>query len=291
MLADNGFTHVLNLNGGMAVLNQDSEENFPCKKEMIVYASPYKNINGADAVSLIKNDPNLLVIDTRSAMSYSGKDSTEENNIGRIRHSINIPADEFAAKGKKPASSKAVLVVDNDYGNQSAVAAKWLTEHGYTNVYSLTGGLAAFVGQSKNTLADRKAVMEALPAYSLLNPKETMDLLTAKPETVVLDLRSAEDFNNRSPKKWHNLGHIRNASNIQPDHFTEKMKELEQYKQAPILVYGNDDPAKFCRMLNDAGFENVNIIYDGLWSMVSGAANFSELQGIKPLLTDHEGLY
>lgn len=62
-------------------------------------------------------------------------------------------------------------------------------------------------------------------------------------------------------------------------------------KITPILLYGNDNTAKFCRMLTDAGFDHVNIIYEGLWSMVSGAANFTDLKGIKPLLTDHEVLY
>jgi hypothetical protein len=44
-------------------------------------------------------------------------------------------------------------------------------------------------------------------------------------------------------------------------------------------------------MLKINGFENVNLLYGGMWDMVSSVANINSMTDALPFLVDHEGLY
>ncbi|HMK06955.1 MAG TPA: rhodanese-like domain-containing protein, partial [Flavobacterium sp.] len=83
-LMESGFTKVWNLNGGMTLLNQASKSDFPCKKEMIVSALPYKNLPADEALALIANTKNMQIFDVRTNAEYDGKDTIQSHNIGRI---------------------------------------------------------------------------------------------------------------------------------------------------------------------------------------------------------------
>ena len=44
----------------------------------------------ADAINFVKDQKNL-VIDVRPAAQFNGTDTTEANNVGRIKNAVNIP--------------------------------------------------------------------------------------------------------------------------------------------------------------------------------------------------------
>ncbi len=293
MLADNGFTHILNLNGGITSLNRFVQAEFPCKTDMIVHGLPFKSVNAYEAVDLMKNKK-AIVVDVRTAAAFAEKDSVEENNTGRVKGSINMPIEDFEKHLDKIADkSKSYVIVDNSNDNWGNVAAEYLVDSaGYKNVYHLTGGLETFIGEEKETQSFRNTILEDQPAYHLLNAKESLDFLSASKKSLIFDKRTPEEFNHRAASKWMNLGHIKNALNVQGAGFNAHLSEFEKYKSLPVLLYGsNGDAAKLAAELKSRGFTNVNIIYPGMWGMVSASSNYTELKGIREFLADHEGLY
>jgi rhodanese-related sulfurtransferase len=94
LLSEKGFTNFYNLNGGMSVLNQLSEKDFPCKEDWIVSSLSFKNLSFNDASTLIKSKK-AIVVDIRPANQFNSTDSIAENNVGRVKGAINIPYAEF----------------------------------------------------------------------------------------------------------------------------------------------------------------------------------------------------
>lgn len=297
LLEENGFTQVRNLNGGMSWMNQANEKEFACKKQIIVSSVLYKNIPAREAIDLIRSFDklrmtDLVIIDVRSAAEFEAKDSIEANNIGRLKNAINIPENEIKNNLAKlnEYKNKTILICDN-YGKQTNVAATYLVKKGFKKVYGMLGGLNALVGKDKESTSLRKEMMQDLPQYNLLNVKETLDLLNANNDVVILDLRTEDEFNNKAKEEWKNLGRMKGAINLPPAEFESKLSDLNKYKSSKILVYGNADAAKHCKKLKQAGFENVSLLYGGLWDMVSAYANIDGFKNVKALLENNEGLY
>lgn len=292
MLTDSGFTEVRNLNGGMTWMRQASESEFPCKKEMLLSGLPYKGISAGEAVDLIRSRKDLLIVDVRSSTEFEGRDTTEAYNIGRISNAVNIPArtmkEHLPELGKQ--KKGAVLLYDL-YGSESAECAELLLKEGFTQVYTLLGGIQAIIARSWEAEEIKKELLVATPSYKIVNVKETVNLLSQK-EIVVLDVRPTEEYLNQSKQTWRNLGRIKNAIHIEPEDLQGKKDELSRYKASPILVYGSRNAAKYCKMLADGGFSNVHLLYGGLWDMVYVSTNVPGFKYIKTsFLENNEGLY
>lgn len=287
ILMENGFTKVWNLNGGMSVLNQCDEKDFPGKANLIVSNVPYKNIPAADAIKLLKNNKDITILDVRPNMQFEGKDTIQGQNVGRIKNAMNIPAAQVKDNLGKLDKTKPILVYDIN-GAESSGVAKYLTENGYSNVYHLLGGLSAIIGKQYETSKIRKEILTDAPAYNILNTAETIALLTKK--VVVIDTRPVVNFTNKGDKPWQNIGHIKNAINIPASEFSARKEELAKHKNATILLYG-DNAAECCVVLKNSGFDNVNLLYGGLWDILSATFNIKKFKDSKPVLVDHEGIY
>jgi len=93
-------------------------------------APDYKVIDAAEAKKMI-DAGGVLVVDVRTRTEY---------NAGYIPDAYNVPLDQIA-NGFKNVTQKMddVILVYCQSGNRSKVAARQLTEMGYTNVYDFGG--------------------------------------------------------------------------------------------------------------------------------------------------------
>jgi len=287
LLANKGHKNVINLNGGLTLLTQTAD--FPCQKEMIVSALPYKNIGADEALRLIANTKGLMILDTRDFLQFEGKDTVQSQNIGRIKDAYSVPASRIQEYAEKLDTKKTYLIYDA-YGNESNNAAKYLSSNGYANVYHLLGGLAAIIGKDRETLRTRKQLLTETPAYTILNGYEAINLLLSKKPVFVIDARPAAEFQNKAKEQLQNLGHVKNAVNISRSTLNAQKEELQKHKNETIVVYGSD-AASIAAELKKMGFENVNLVFVGLWEIVSATHNIKSLKQAKSILVDHEGLY
>lgn len=90
----------------------------------------------------------------------------------------------------------------------------------------------------------------------LVRSMEAIQLINSK-RAVILDVRLENEFKE---------GHIINAIHIPLGHIRDRIKELEKFKQRPIIVNcrtGNDS-SKACSILRKQGFEMVHKLNGGI---------------------------
>jgi rhodanese-related sulfurtransferase len=292
-LHDKGFKNVYNLNGGMTWMNLATEKEFPGKNELIIHNVPFHAVGGSEVATLLKKNKDITIIDVRSASLYEGKDSIEANNIGRLKRAINFPLDIDKLHLEKLKADKAKPVFVYDMSGASAfVAGKFLSDHGYKNVYVLTGGLQALLGKHIATAELRKEIMENTPAYHFINSKEALDMFSKNAFTFIADVRTEAEYNNQAKEIWRRQGRFKGSVNVAPDKVDAKVKELAIAKGAGIFVYGNAQTAsKFCKLLSDAGYINVYFLNGGLWEMIYLYSNVPGFEKVKDYMENNEGLY
>ena len=293
LLAENGFQKVYNVNGGMSLVNESDNKEFPYKSKHLVADLNYSNVGPADAMQLIESTPDLVIIDIRTEKEFEDKDSLAQNNIGHLKNAINIPQAVFAEKldGYHIPNNKPVLLYDlKGFNSMDVVEA--LRAKGFTRIYNLYEGLETFsayhTGNAKST---RSLIMNA-PPYQILDSKSVIDILKNQPGLVIVDARPADEFNNKAARVYMNLGHIQGAVNItSPDN----LGTLTQLKDpaTPFLVYGSNDGngVQICLELIKKGYRNVYYLGQGFYHFVWTTYNIEDCQAGRAFLTDHEGIY
>ncbi|MEP7372176.1 MAG: rhodanese-like domain-containing protein [Chitinophagaceae bacterium] len=293
LLAENGFTKVYNINGGMSVVNESDDKTFLYKSKVLVTNTSYKNIASADAIDLITNTADLVIIDIRTEKEFASKDTLLQNNIGRLKKAINISQDVFATKfdSYNIPKNKPVLLYDL-YGHNSMDVVDILREKGFTHIYNLFEGLTYLISDHRLTNTLRNQLFANAPSYQLLDPKACIDLLTREPNIIVFDTRPADEFKNKSKIGYLNLGYIKGAINIASAEAAETLIR-KKAGAAPILVYGSNSDLGMitCQELIKKGYKNVNFLSQGLYRFVWSTMNIENCKEGKKFLTNHEGLY
>ena len=93
--------------------------------------------------------------------------------------------------------------------------------------------------------------------------------LINREEAVVVDVRAMADFAK---------GHIINAVNIPSNGFKEQIKQLEKYKDSPIIIYCSSgaNSGASCKLLRKEGFEKVHQLRGGLMAWQSANLPISQ---------------
>lgn len=284
LLTEHGLTNFYNLNGGMSLLNQLNEDEFPCKNNWIVSEVGYKNISNTDAVQLINKQVRLIVLDVRPAIQFASKDTLAENNIGKLKQAINIPyADLKNQLAQLPQDKNyPILVYAGSGDGDAARAAGELVENGFTQVYHLLAGLHDLASKSY------PGILETNNTYQLVDPLRALNLLKKENGLLIYDTRPLSEFENRDPLAYKNLGNIKKAVHV--DALDFERFELPADKRVPVLVYGHGEAYKFAELLSGRGYKNVyllNSLYDFFWSSFNVAA----CKDAKDYLVNHTGIY
>jgi len=90
--------------------------------------------------------------------------------------------------------------------------------------------------------------------------------LNANPDYLILDVRSKGEFEDTSTSINLNLGHLKNAKNIDIRELPARWKEITEYKDKPVFVYCSHSQRsrRASKLLSDSGFVNVININGGL---------------------------
>jgi uncharacterized membrane protein YdjX (TVP38/TMEM64 family)/rhodanese-related sulfurtransferase len=143
-----------------------------------------------------------------------------------------------------------------------ALAYTWL---GYAGRQAVTGG--------ENIMGDVLIAIGVLAAAALLprlvrrfreqppfiETAELRERLEHAPETVVIDVRTPEEFTGP-------LGHIPGARNIPVGELSASLQDKEEMKNAPIVLVCKTDKrsANGAVLLRQAGFERVSVLRGGM---------------------------
>lgn len=287
LLSENGFTNYYNLNGGMSVLNQLTEKDFPCKDEWIESALPYKNLSFDDAAQLIKTEKKLVILDVRPAAQYNSSDTDITNNVGRVKGAINIPYSELKQRINEIEKYKGqpLLVYTASGDGDAARAANVLTHAGFATVYHLLGGINDLISSQENI-----SFIENGTPYTTVDAERALALLEKNTAPVIYDTRADDEYYNKltGMPAYKNLGHMKNAIHVTENNF--QSQQLPDNKNVSILIYGHAESFKFAGMLTSKGYKHVYVMdsfYDFVWS----GFNVEACKDDRKFLVDHEGLY
>jgi rhodanese-related sulfurtransferase len=123
--------------------------------------------------------------------------------------------------------------------------------------------------------------------FKIISPYE---LGRWKQSFVALDVRSSDEFNNKHPDAFRNIGSLNKAVNIPFEDLSEFSEQLKTYKKMPIVIYdfsGGKNAYAAANMLAQNGFKNVHVLAGGLFNLRWTGAN---VKGQKNLMKLVEGV-
>src|SRR5262245_61527026 len=79
-LADNGYTNVFNINGGMSRFNLLKDNSIPCADALFETENKFKLVSPRELLARLKSDKKLVVVDIRKDSVFRGLSTNEKLN-------------------------------------------------------------------------------------------------------------------------------------------------------------------------------------------------------------------
>jgi rhodanese-related sulfurtransferase len=262
LLADSGFTHIYNINGGLTNFYDQGIQSVPCDDYTVVSTVPYKIMS---AKQLADSKGSYYIIDLRDDSAFSGKSADERIKMqGRFADAVNIPFTKLASNGLS-LPSKPLLLVD-DAGGQSPIAAKMLSDKGFKDVAILFNGMDGWMSYVTNTTDKPMIKWKSYSSYKMLSPDEFNKWMKENKSFTLIDVRPKDQFNSEAKNYFQNIGNIKGAVNIPYADLTTTTIP----STGAVVVYGfNTEDAVFntARFLKGKGYSNVYVLQGGIWNL------------------------
>jgi rhodanese-related sulfurtransferase len=288
MLADSGFTNVININGGMTAFYYTNAIADPCIAALIETVNTYKLLSPVSVCKQL-NDKNVFLLDVRADSAFRHiSTSNRANAYGSFRNSVNIPLDQLEKRLNEVPAGKEIVVVDL-YGNDAATAASILNKNGYKNISVLIEGMDRWLNSSDEEVTCKTSAYTSPVTYKLMSAVEVGGYLKKNKDVQFVDIRSSAEFSNQHTDYWRNIGNIKSAVSIPIAKFSEQISSAKLDKSKPVLVYdfGNsNDVHTAALLLQQKGFTNVNVLIGGLFNLRWTAANRSGQKDLATLVTN-----
>lgn len=281
LLADSGFTKVFNVNGGLTNFYAQGIQSIPCPNYTITTNLPYKIVS---AKQLANSKADYYIVDLRADSIFNGQTANERMKMeGRFAGAVNIPFENLEKNLNVP-SDKKILLID-DYGDKSPLAAKMLRDKGFKDVSILFNGMDAWVDYVTN--ADEKPTVKwaSFSTVNLLSPNEFANWADSKKRFTPIDVRPKDQFNNGSKNYWQNIGQIKNAVNIPIAEFPAPSSLPD--KATPVVIYGfNSENEIFgtAQWFKSQGYKNVYVLQGGIWNLRWAAHNLKNKSRLNDLV-------
>jgi rhodanese-related sulfurtransferase len=245
----------------------------------------YKAIYFKEACDLIAKTPDLLLLDVRSPGEYADTSQFIGSRIGRLKGAINVSIDsvEKHYNDLLPYKARTILVYCS-HSFRSRRVSKLLADSGFTKVYSLNGGMTEVDREPDAAFPCKAALYTTSVPYRLMGPEDAAACISDKND-VVIDVRSATQFNGTDTVEANNIGRIKGAINVPIANFDGSIPGLEKYKDKTILVYALSvsDAMTAASKLKAAGFKNAAVLFDGFDTFLLNFPSSSRLR--KELIT------
>ena len=101
----------------------------------------FKTIQPVDLCKYIEKNPNVVLLDVRTKDEFEGKSNP---NYGTLKNAINVPIQvlEDRISTLDPYKDKEIIVYCS-HSHRSPRASYILTQHGFSNVTNMAGGMSA----------------------------------------------------------------------------------------------------------------------------------------------------
>lgn len=290
LLAENGFTNVFNINEGLSGVNLKKAYGIGCTAELYGTKNPFIYVSPANLVELIRNPGKAVVYDLRSDSAIKGIATNERlNAFGRIKGAIPISSEaDMDLKLSGVPKKKTIILVD-DFGEEAATIAYLVAKEGYTDVRVLFEGMEKWMATAPADCPGKLAYWIKTTPYEIIAIPELQNWLDRNSGYLMVDVRDAEVFANKSKEPWQNKGHIKTAINIPAANILKTAESWSFNKDRPILLYhffNQPDVFKAARDLTNLGYTKVVVLSSGLFNLRWQAANIKGREGLFNLVED-----
>jgi len=291
MLADSGFTNVININGGMTGILQLPSAGNECVFKQLTTKNNFSMISAQDLCSkLTKNSSKIYILDVRDDSSYRhiSKDA-KANAYGSFRNVPHLSVEEIQAGKINIPKDKEIILIDL-WGDEATKAAEILKQNNYANVSVLVEGMDRMLQTSNGK--DLPCILTDYVSpvhYKIISTLQLKSVVDSKSEYVFLDVRSKEEFANKHKNSWQNIGHLVNAINIPTADIEQQIADIEKYKSSQVIIYGfgNSTTAyEAANILTAKGFTNLAVLQGGIFNVGWTAANIKGYSSLAALRVD-----
>jgi rhodanese-related sulfurtransferase len=140
LLKQNGYEKVSMLIEGIDRILYTDSRDLPCRDKIYVPSVSYAMFNATEFGRYIKEKSNFILLDVRQADEYGNKHKDSWRNIGHIRNSVHIPANEVGGRLSELDKSKEIVVYGFGTGTEVYATADLLQRNGF-KTRLLVGGL------------------------------------------------------------------------------------------------------------------------------------------------------
>ena len=290
MLADSGFTHLYNINGGMTALYYSNAKTNPCLKELLVSQNSYDVLSATEVVQKLDKGPGkIFILDVRSDSAFKHiSTDAKVNAFGSLKGTVNIPFESISDKLSAIPHDKEIIVTDI-YGREASKTATLLRSKGYEHVSVLLEGLERWQAEENPNAANKSKWYQPAVSYKLLNTLGFNEWIQSHPDGLILDVRTTDAFGNTHKDAFRNIGHVKNARNIPAAEIDAQIAGLAAYKNKPVVIYsfsGDPDSHKVAQALVKDGFTDVQVLITGLFDIRWTAHNIKGMMFLQDLVTD-----
>ncbi|MFC4479030.1 rhodanese-like domain-containing protein [Flavobacterium chungangensis] len=275
-LRDSSFLHVVNINGGLSYFNTLSESEMPYKNKYYTNSLKYKLTSPSDFTKALK-DKNCQIVDVRPDSLYYGKANIERaNSFGIIKSALHLPYNKIKDHLKLLDKNKTILVIDNE-GTLSPIAANYLIENGYKTSVLLFG----IENLTRTIPANDRPFLKT--KYQMILPEELANL-SKKKNTIIIDIRTEPEYNSTSKDGWKNVGKLKNAVSIPLQ--TLSKEKMTAYNGKNIVLYDmmmKEDVYEFAKRLKEFGIKDFQILVGGINQLKEGIYDYQKIE-LKSLL-------
>lgn len=289
MLADSGFSNIINVNGGLTTYNL-LQPSAVCKETLYSTGNKYSLVSPLALCNFLSDSKNLFILDVRNDSAFKGISRDERlNATGTLTGAVNIPLAALRRSLSGVPSGKKILVID-EFGNDAAIAARLLTDNGYPDVHVLLSGMDMLASRSKAEVGCAARAIARSAKYQVISPDEFDAMLKSEKDLKIVDVRPAEEYHNQSKQASRNVGRIRSSINIFGNELEKRAQELGTDKNVPIVLYqfsnGGSDAYMSARYLAESGFKRVYVLAGGLFNLRWQAANYKGKSHLKDSVVD-----
>ena len=277
MLVDSGFTKIYNINGGMTNMIKLRNTLPNCFGDLYESKVNYKILSPAE-VAEQSSKKLFYVLDIRPDSVYRSISTYEKlNTLGKFVSANNILTSMIEANLSRIPKNLPILVVDN-FGDESPVAASLLANLGYNDISILFNGMNAWLEYTLNEKKKNQMNWLSQTKYKLISADDFNKFAENDHSIVIVDVRPQNQFNNQSKNYWENIGRIKNAVNISIDQIEKNIFQSASTQQTQIILYtfsNQNEVYEAARKLQNIGFQNVSVLYGGIWNMRWSAHNIA----------------
>ncbi len=268
-LSDSSFAHIVNINGGISLLNT-FERQIEKRDRFYTTNLKYKTVSPFYFIDNLRNN-DIQFIDVRPDSQYYAISNDErDNSYGKIENVIHIPYDKIMDNLGLIEKSKTILMFDND-GELAPIAAEFLVEKEYRVSVLLFGlaNLQSVIPSTKRSFFNTK--------YNVILPEELF-VIADYPETVIIDVRTESEFKSIDSTEWKNVGRLKNAINIPLS--TINKSQIEKIKDKKIVLYDimmHEELYSFAKQLKEFGIEDFYLLSGGIFQLKWEIANMGKV--------------